>query len=142
LLAKYFLHGILFSIIYTGLMIVWAAVLVALILLGAWIGLIIGLALLFFVVGATNVILMHYLWGVTVESDLLSTFLHGLTLSLAFFVVSIPSIIVNILVPSLTTMIAIFIVYCFVDGYVAKSVSSIWQEGYVGTDEEGGGKIV
>jgi len=136
LLGRYFLHGILYSIISLGLVFVLAFVIVGLVVVGLWIGLIIGLVLLFLVIGGINVFLMNVLWNISVESNLLSLFFHGLLLGVAFLLVSIPVLIINMFVPSIATTIVLFIVYCFIDGYVAKNVATVWEEGYVGDGEE------
>jgi hypothetical protein len=136
LLGRYFLHGILYSIVALGLVFVLSFVIVGLVVVGLWIGLIIGFILLFLVIGGINVFLMNVLWNISVESNLLSLFLHGLSLAVAFLVVSIPVFIINVFVPSVATTIVLFIVYCFIDGYVAKNVATVWEEGYVGDGEE------
>jgi hypothetical protein len=115
---------------------VLAFVIVGLVVVGLWIGLIIGLVLLFLVIGGINVFLMNVLWNISVESNLLSLFFHGLLLGVAFLLVSIPVLIINMFVPSIATTIVLFIVYCFIDGYVAKNVATVWEEGYVGDGEE------
>jgi hypothetical protein len=42
--------------------------------------------------------------------------------------VAIPSFLINIVLPSLVTTIVLFIVYCFIDGFVAASVAGGWEE--------------
>jgi hypothetical protein len=129
LLGKYFLHGILFSALSLGLFFVLVFVIAGLVLVGLWIGLIIGFMLLLLVIGGINVFLMGLLWDISVKADLLSLFLHGLLLTIAFVLASIPVFIVNMFVPGTVTTVALFIVYCFIDGLVAESVGSIWEEG-------------
>jgi hypothetical protein len=50
---------------------------------------------------------------------------HGVFLSIALLLVSIPQLILSLTVPGPITAIVLFIAYCFVDGYVAKSVAQI-----------------
>ncbi len=129
LVGKYFLHGLLYSLFSLGLGFVLAFLTVFLVFVGLWIGLIIGFLLLLLVFGAINVFLMNELWDVSVKSDLLSLFLHGLVLTIAFLLVAIPIFIVNMLIPSVAMTIMLFVVYCFIDGVVAEGVASLWEEG-------------
>jgi hypothetical protein len=129
LVAKYFLHGMLYSVISLGLSFVWAFVGVVLVFVGLWIGLIIALVLLMLVVGWINVFLMFFLWDISVKADLSSLFIHGSLLTVAFLLVSIPAFIVNMLIPGIVTTTVSFIVYCFIDGVIAQSVGNVWEEG-------------
>ena len=134
LAGKFFVHGILYSLICLGLSVVFAFVLVGLALVGLWIGLIIGFVLLMLALGWTNVFLMDLIWDISAKEDLLSLFFHGLLLVIAFVLVSIPIFIVNVFMPGIFTTIVLFIVYCFIDGLVAMGVGIIWEEG----TEDGG----
>jgi hypothetical protein len=134
LVGKYFFHGMLYSVISLGLSYVLVFVIAGLVVVGLWIGLIIGLVLLMLVLGAINVFLMFFLWDISVKADMLSLFFHGLLLTVAFLLVSIPVFIANMFIPGIVTTIVLFILYYFIDGIVAESVASVWEEG----NEDGG----
>jgi hypothetical protein len=128
LLPRYFLHGLFFNIIFFLLAFAWAILLVGLMILGAIIGLIIGIVILFFILGAINVFLMERIWDFRAKADWKSLLTHGLALFFVLLIVSIPSVVINFSVPSLPVAITVFIVYCFIDGYVAKAVGGMWEE--------------
>lgn len=128
LLPRYFLHGLLFSLISIILIFVWVFLAVALVFIGSILGLIIGIVLLFFIFGGINTYLMQGIWGISTKSNLLSLFTHGLALFLVLLLVSIPSLIVNLLSPNIAVSVVLFVFYCFVDGYVAKAVGGNWEE--------------
>ena len=127
-MPRYFLHGLLFSLISLILVFVWAFFAVALIFIGSILGLIIGIVLLFFIFGGINTYLMQGIWGISIKGNLLSLFTHGLALFLALLLVSIPSLIINLLAPNIAVSVILFVFYCFVDGYVAKAVGGNWEE--------------
>jgi hypothetical protein len=126
-LWKYFEQGILFSLILTGLAIVWAVVLVVLLVVGFIIGLIIGFVILLFIMGWLNAGLTNWIWDIPIRTDWKSLLAHGLVLLIALIVVEIPAIIVNYAVPSVVTMVVMFVIYCFIDGFVAKKVAEYYQ---------------
>lgn len=128
MLPRYFLHGLLFSLISIILIFVWVFLAVALVFIGSILGLIIGIVLLFFIFGGINTYLMQGIWGISTKSNLLSLFTHGLALFLVLLLVSIPSLIVNLLSPNIAVSVVLFVFYCFVDGYVAKAVGGNWEE--------------
>jgi hypothetical protein len=126
-LWKYFEQGILFSLILTGLAIVWAIVLVVLLMVGFIIGLIIGFVILLFIMSWLNAGLTSWIWDIPMRTDWKSLLAHGLVLLIALIVVEIPAIIVNYAVPSVVTMVVMFVIYCFIDGFVAKKVAEYYQ---------------
>jgi|YelNatPaOPRAMG01_1025707.scaffolds.fasta_scaffold03275_14 hypothetical protein len=128
LIPKYFLHGILFSILFLGLAFFWALILAALVAIGLFIGLIIGLLVLFLIIGGLNVALTDFVWQIPIKSDWKSLLAHGFVLFMALLVVSVPSIIIRLAIPSIVTTIVLFIVYCFIDGFVAKNIAGYWEE--------------
>ena len=127
-LVKYFLHGILFSGLFLVLGIVWAVIFAVLIVVGLFIGFIIGVIVLFFIIGGLNALLTSFVWGISVKSDWKSLLVHGFVLFIALLIASIPSFVINLIVPSLVTSIVIFLIYCFVDGFVSKNVAVFWEE--------------
>jgi len=61
-IVKYFVHGAAFSVIFTILAILWLFGLLLLIILGSFIGLIIGFVLLILIMGGLNSALTSVLW--------------------------------------------------------------------------------
>jgi hypothetical protein len=127
LLPRYFVHGLLFSMFgfIIGVMLIF--VFAGLVLVGSFIGLIIGFLLLFLVVGAVNAFLMDKIWNIQVNENWGIMLVHGFALALVFLMVSIPSFIISLYARSLPTTIVLFIIYCFIDGYVAKAVGNYWM---------------
>jgi hypothetical protein len=126
--AKYFIHGIAYSVIMAVLVFVWVFVSVLLVVVGSLIGLIIGFILLFIVLGGLNCFLTVTIWSISTKTAWTSLLGHGLALLIALIIVHIPAFLINLTVPSLATTIVLFIVYAFVDGFVAKNVAKVWKE--------------
>jgi len=127
LLARYFLHGIAFSVLLLLLGFVWAVILVVLVVVGLFIGLIIGLIVLFFIIGGLNAFLTDFIWSIPVRSDWKGLLGHGFVLFLVLLIVGIPSYLVAIVAPGIVTSIVMFVAYAFIDGYVAKNVGKMWE---------------
>ena len=102
---------------------VWAFIFVLLVIGGAFIGLILGLIVLFYIIGGINGFLADLIWAIPVKTDWKGLLLHGFVLFFVLTIAQIPSFLVNLIVPSLATTIVLFIVYCFIDGFIAKKVS-------------------
>jgi hypothetical protein len=126
LLPRYFVHGLLFSIFGFVIGFLLLFIFLGLIFIGALIGLIIGFLLSFLVFGAANAFLMNRIWNIQVNENWMSLLGHGFALVIALLVVSIPSFIIRLYAASLPTTIVLFIIYCIIDGYVAKAVGSYW----------------
>jgi hypothetical protein len=73
--------------------------------------------------GWLNVNLTRIFWHIPVDSGWAALLAHGFVLFIALLLVSIPQLIVAALIPSVITSIALFFVYCFVDGFVAKNMA-------------------
>ena len=125
ILAKYFVHGILFSAMFLVTVFVWAFIFVLLVIGGAFIGLILGFIVLFYIIGEINAFLADLIWDIPVTTDWKSLLLHGFALFFVLTIAQIPSFLVNFIMPSLATTIVLFIVYCFIDGFIAKKLSEI-----------------
>ena len=126
LLPRYFVHGLLFSVFGFIIGLLLAFVFLGLIVLGAFIGLAIGFIILFLVLGGINAFLMYRIWNIQLNENWKSMLVHGFALAIVFLAVSIPSFIIRFYAASLLTTIVLFIIYCFIDGYVAKAVGSYW----------------
>jgi len=124
--SKYFLHGILFSAIFLVLAFLWAVLLVVLALIGSLIGLAIGFVVLFFLIGGLNSLLANFIWSIPTVKDWKGLLAHGFVLFISLFMVHVPSILVNFLMPSWAIIVVLFIVYAFIDGLVGKKVAGWW----------------
>ena len=125
-LAKYFIHGIAFSILFLILGIVWAFVFAFLVIIGFIIGLIIGLGLLFLIVGYLNSLITFYLWF-EVRTSFWDLFFHGLALFVILLVVNgifvtVPSLVF----PGIATTLTTLVIATFLDGFVAKKTAGWW----------------
>ena len=125
---KYFLHGISFSVLLFLLTFVWVFISVVLVAIGSFIGFIIGFIVLFIFIGGLNTFLTGLIWDISIEKVWKSLLIHGFVLFIMLIIVSLPVILINLIVPSLTTQIVVLIVYAFIDGFVAKKVGSWWEE--------------
>lgn len=128
LLSRYFLHGILFSLMLLGLSYVWLIVFALLTYIGAFIGVIIGVIVFFFFIGCLNAFLTDKIWSFYVKTDWKSLLAHGFVLSILLIIVSSPSIVINLLIPNLATIIVLFVINTFIEGYVARNIAASWEE--------------
>jgi len=127
-ISKYFLHGILFSVLYLAMLFAWAFLFGLLIVVGAFIGFIIGFIVLFFILGGLNSILASIIWSISTRTAWTSLLGHGFILFIALIIAHIPAIVINLVVPDLTTTIVLFIVNAFIDGFIAKNVAGLWED--------------
>lgn len=135
LLKKYFMHGIFFSVLMDVIAIGWVVLLVFLVGFGFYIGLTIGLALLFIFMGAVNAFVTSNVWNVRMHANWGSDLVHGFFLFLVLFVISLPATAIgNFLLPS-TNPASVFvkfavqtIILAFVYGFAAKAVAGTWIE--------------
>lgn len=134
-LAKYFVHGFAFSLLFTLLAILWIFGLLILTALGSLIGLIIGLGLLMLFTGGLNAFLTSLLWF-PVDTSFWSMVVHGIVLFISLLVVNgIALFLPSVVFPGLATTIATFILGSFIDGFVCKQVARFWEEQYKGPPE-------
>jgi hypothetical protein len=127
--AKYYVHGVVFSLLFTILAIGWLFGFLALVLVGSFLGLAIGLALLVIIVGAVNSLITGWLWF-DVKGGWIVTLFHGIILMIVLLGVNG----VLVLLPQLyfpgiaTTIIFSFVIAPFVEGFIGKKVASIWKQ--------------
>jgi len=129
--VKYFLHGFLFSILFLVFAFAWAFILAALILIGLFIGLVIGVIVLFFIIGSLNSFLADFIWSIRMKTNWKDLLGHGFVLFIALIIAGVPALIISLIVPTLATTIALFILYAFIDGFAAKKVAHYWSKEYV-----------
>jgi multiple sugar transport system permease protein len=121
------MHGLLFSTFNFILALVWIVVLASLVIFSAIIGLIITVLILCLIDGAINSYLMKRIWNVSMRTSWTNLLGHGFALSIALLTVSIPFFIISFYSPSWPATTVLFLLYCFVDGYVARAVGRSWQ---------------
>lgn len=135
--GKYFLHGILFSVLFLLLGIAWIFMMILLVGLGAIIGFIIGIGLLFLIVGSINIVLGVRLWNIEAETGFWNMFFHGLVLFILLLIANlITSTLPNYAFPGTATLVVTFIISTFLNGVIGKKVSSWFGHEIIGTDEE------
>lgn len=124
-ITKYFLHGVLFSLFFLVLGLVWVFVTVLLVSLGSIIGLLIGIGLLFLVIGYANTILGVQIWNIEMKTGMMDMFFHGMVLFTLLFAVNlITTFLPNQLVPGIATRFGTFIISAFIDGFLGKVAAS------------------
>ncbi len=126
--SKYFIHGFAFSIIFIGLVFIWAVIFALLVVLGSIIGFILGFVVLFFFLGGLNSFLTDLIWSISIKTAWKSLLGHGFLLFILLIIVHIPATVIAFIVPGLATTIALFIFNAFIDGFIAKSVAGWWKK--------------
>jgi hypothetical protein len=123
-LAKYFIHGIVFSLLFVILGIAWAFIWVLLIGFGSFIGLIIGIVLLLLIVGFLNAALGAFLWNIDAGGKGWSgMFFHGLVLFVILLIVDLAaSYLPNEVFPGMATVAITLIIRTLLYGIVGKTV--------------------
>jgi hypothetical protein len=128
LCLRYFLHGIVFSLLFFVLVFFGVFLTFFLVIIGSWLGLMIGIVFILFLMGALNVGLTEIIWGTMVGAGLLRLLAHGVLLLILLVLAGLPSSLVRNISPGLTTTIIMFVIYCFIDGFIAKKVALIFEE--------------
>ncbi|UCG44825.1 MAG: hypothetical protein JSV58_05375 [Candidatus Bathyarchaeota archaeon] len=129
-LAKYFIHGLVFSILFLILGVAWAFVFAFLVVVGFIIGLVIGFGLLFLIVGFLNSTITSFLWF-EVKTSFLDLFLHGLLFFIVLsavngIIVTVPSLVF----PGIATTLTTLVIVTFLNGFVGKRVAGWWEQEY------------
>jgi hypothetical protein len=110
-------------------------ILAALIMIGWLLGLIIGLVGLFFMIGVVNMLLTALIWNVDTKTNGRDIIAHGFALGIILLVAHLPSYAVINIMPNLILAAILFIVNCFLDGFLAKRVSVYWEDMPLDVDE-------
>jgi glucan phosphoethanolaminetransferase (alkaline phosphatase superfamily) len=130
-LWKFFAQGILFSVIFIYLSIEWVFLFFVLMLIGSIIVvflMIICFVILLYLIGLLNVALTVVIWNTDTREDWTDVLLHGFVLFIALTFAQIPCMfLINLVMHSLPTIIALFIVYCFIDGFVSKTIAGFYK---------------
>jgi ABC-type dipeptide/oligopeptide/nickel transport system permease component len=128
-LPRYFVHGIAFSTLFFVLAIVWVSALAFLTVIGAIIGFIIGLVLLFLVVGFANSLVTSFLWF-KVKFGFWDFLFHGFVLFVTLLIINLILTVPTLVSPGIATTVVTYIIATFVEGFVAKKLAGWWQEEY------------
>jgi hypothetical protein len=128
LCVRYFLHGIAFSLLFFVLVFFGVFLTFFLVTIGSWLGLIIGIVFILFLIGALNVGLTEIIWGTMVGTGPIRLLAHGVLLLILLGLAGLPSSLVRNISPDLPTTIIMFVIYCFIDGFIARKVALIFEE--------------
>ncbi len=130
--AKYFAHGLLYSILTALFTLVWVFLFGGLVFFGAFLGILFALFLLFIGYGFANSIVMRFLWF-PVRHGWKVYLGQGLALGLSLFLVEFVPLLFAI--PSLLTLspsdlliarIVITVIYAFIAGLLGKAIGAHW----------------
>lgn len=113
---------------------VWVFIAVMLTVAGLFIGLIISLAILFYLIGGLNAVLTDLLWSFQVKTRWVNLLGQGFVLFFVLLLAHMPAFVVSSAVPNLLMNGVLFIVYAFVDGFIAKQVAD-WSKSTPGEHE-------
>ncbi len=128
-LAKYLVHGVTFSLLFTFFVIGLTLFSVVLMVFGSFIGLIIVIGLMILMIGSINIEITERLWF-SVKSEFWDILFHGLLLFIALLVVDGVFFLALLLVfPGIGTITLTFIIGSFIDGFVCKKIAGLWEEG-------------
>ncbi len=126
-LGKCAAHGLAFSAIFFLLSIAWAALLVILVVCGLYLGLAIGIVLLFVFMGYVNAFVSEALWF-RVRTGFVPCLGHGFLLFLALLPVNLTVVAVQALVtPDPLVSLLLFVALSPVTGLFAKKVAGLWE---------------
>jgi arabinogalactan oligomer/maltooligosaccharide transport system permease protein len=128
--AKYFAHGLAFSILFFVLGILWLFILTNLVSVSTFLEFFAGLIGLFLFVGFLNTFLTKQLWFEVKYRFWDSLFQGGIlffTLLLTnLILISLPTLIF----PDIVTIIITFVIATFANGLICKAVASWWMHDY------------
>jgi hypothetical protein len=101
----------------------------ALIVVGLFIGLIIGVILLFLLVGGLNAFLSEAIWNLSIDDDWQTVLGCGFYLTVILILVHIPTAYYSLMYkpPSVVVMAALFVIYSFIDGFLARMLAPVWR---------------
>jgi hypothetical protein len=128
-IGRYFLHGLVYSLLSIVLSFMWGFVAVFLILTGFFIGLAIALFLLVLIAGAVNTFVSELVWKFSMNDSIVGIFTHGAALGIIFVLISLVTIIpIMLIVGNPFYLILLEIGMCFVRGFIGEKVAEHWTE--------------
>jgi transcription elongation factor Elf1 len=131
LIAKYFLHGVAYSLLVIGLTFLSILLLVALVVIGSILGLLLGFLIMIMAVGYVNSFLSGYFWNIQTPTKWSNLLVHGLVLMIALGLANIPFLILEYLIGTLTpvfflvALLLLFVIHSIINGYIGKAVASM-----------------
>ncbi len=131
-LLKYFLHGIAFAAINLFMALVWVLILFFLIGIGSLLGAVVGFVVYFFFLGGINTFLMVVIWSAEVDFRWKTLLKHGFVLFFVLLIPGIPTFVIVTYLPNIWIYIVVFILSCFFNGFLSKTVGDRME----GTREE------
>jgi glucan phosphoethanolaminetransferase (alkaline phosphatase superfamily) len=132
-LAKYFLHGLLYSLLMIGVALVWAVLFIFLVVIGSIIGLVLGFLIFFIGIGWANKIIAGLIWDINSKGGW-SLLGHGFVLLLGLFIVQSPWMFIDVFFTHSSLQVyAVYaivqiLVMAIVDGILGKKVASMFEE--------------
>jgi len=129
-LKNYILHGVGLSVLMFLITIGWVIAFAILLVLGSFIGLILGLVLLVLLIGYANDYIASWVWKMRIQEGTLSHIIHGTVLFVLLLIVSIPVLLINYLLSNWVVSLALFIVYIPIHGFVGRYVARMYEAGY------------
>lgn len=137
MILKYFFHGVLFSLLFLFLGLAWFFVTALLVSFGGIIGLLIGIGLLFLVVGYVNTVLGVQIWNIEMKAGMTNMFFHGLALFVLLLIVNLTtSFLPNQLIPGIVTRSTTFVIGAFIDGFIGKKTASWFGYEHLETNKQ------
>jgi hypothetical protein len=128
-IGRYFLHGLVYSLLSIVLSFMWGFVAVFLILTGFFIGLAIALFLLVLIAGTVNTFVSELVWKFSMNDSIVGIFTHGAALGIIFVLISLVTIIpIMLIVGNPFYLILLEIGMCFVRGFIGEKVAEHWTE--------------
>jgi ribosomal protein L37AE/L43A len=128
-IGKYFLHGLVYSLLSIVLSFMWSVVAVFLVLTGFLIGIAIALFLLVLIAGAVNTFVSQLIWKFSMNDSIVGIFTHGAVLGIIFILIGLVTIIpIILIIGNPFYMILLEIAMCFVRGFIGEKVAEHWRE--------------
>ena len=134
MVAKYFVHGTVYSLLMLVLVVVWALLMIIMVVFGSIIGLVASFAILFIMIGWLNAQISQYIWKIEMKLNWLSLLGHGLLLFIVIAIAGIPSMIIGGMMWSADLFtyvmytIVNFLIYSLIDGYICRRVAEIFPD--------------
>lgn len=135
-IGRYFVHGLVFSILMTASTVVLTFLLLMFVVLASFLGFIIWFGVVFLVWGLINGKMCSWLWHFDVRQHWMSLIGHGFVLFIVLLILELPATFLGIGLPTTGTVyIAVYIIrlvaYAFIDGMVGKAIGNMFAETHI-----------
>lgn len=127
--ANYFIHGLLWWLFNVVGLFVFPFLTLFLIAIGSLIGLIIGFAVMFLVIGYVNTVIADMLWFEMQDQSLLSLLGHGFLMAITVLVVGGLTVMLPIYLANnnIFVILVTFTWGCYINGHLGKRIAGIWK---------------